>query len=101
MGLRGFRYLSTESLEIAKEIKKNGFVQVDIESESEVEQVCEDMEEYGILLDDTLPFKHDVLEFEDDPEFYARVYFNDEYYIDFFLQNEEQEEKDSEGLFWR
>lgn len=95
---RGFRYQTGEIDMVAKELEQNGFSQVDVDKESEIEEVLTDLAEYGIEHNNDYTFEYKVADMNDEHEFYSRVNFPDGKYIDFFLVDQPEESYDE--IFW-
>lgn len=100
---RGFRYQTGEIKEIAEKLKEGDIVQVDIDYDSEIPQVINDLKKQGIFPVDGLEYDYDALNGEEEPEFEVRIGFftekvkkdqinkEDIMFIDFFIPNEEED----------
>ncbi|OQB16033.1 MAG: hypothetical protein BWY15_00161 [Firmicutes bacterium ADurb.Bin193] len=89
---RGFRFQTGEIKEIARELKEKGFAEVDIDIESEIQGVFDDLKEYGIFFGSDCTLDYDAANSADEKEFFARASLPDGLYIDFYLVDQPEED---------
>ena len=102
---RAFRYQTGETDEIVGELRKNGNVEVDVDSEDKINPFLKDLERYGIYERSDIPWDYEAISFFENQDFVCRVHVEDRedrshatsLYIDFFS---EYIEKSYDEIFW-
>lgn len=97
MSWRGFRFQTGEMEEILSSITENGSAEVDIDEVEEVDMVLADLEQNGVKKTD-IPYDFSAVDTEKNPDFYARIFFEKDVYIDFY--HVDQKEEDYDEIFW-
>ncbi|MGI6188862.1 MAG: hypothetical protein GX041_01805 [Clostridiales bacterium] len=91
---RAFRYQTGETDEIVEDLRKNGNVEVDVDSEDKIKPFLKDLERYGVYELVGIPWDYEAISFFENQDFVCRVYVEDRKnkaswtnpYIDFFSE---------------
>ncbi|WHH61399.1 hypothetical protein [Petroclostridium sp. X23] len=107
---RGFRYQTGEIEDIVKKLRDEGLVEVDADTDEEVNEVIKDLGKMNIYQIEGLPYDYNARVLADEPEFLVRIGFSTRpvkaedidkdkiLYIDFFRI--EEPEKSYDEVFW-
>jgi hypothetical protein len=102
---RAFRYQTGERDEILKELRIQGMVEVDVDSEGEIRPFLKDLESYGIYEVFDIPWDYEAISFFKEQDFLCRIYVEDrmaescisQLFIDFY---KEYTEASYDEIFW-
>jgi hypothetical protein len=94
---RAFKYQTGETADIVRDLRRDGFVEVDVLAEDRIKPFLSDLEGLGIFEKAGVAWDYEAISFFDDQDFLCRVYVEDrmsqgdkpDLYIDFYCDYEE------------